>query len=79
MLNSKLQDDTPFENTNLEDDNNFGHLDVKSSSSFKDSEESDEAEKVICPSCNKKFEGNLDWIMEKHLPKCLQKMEQQKK
>ena len=78
MLNSKLTEDTPFEDVEVEDTDKFSHLDEKSSSSFKASEESEEAT-VQCPSCNKTFHGNLDWIMEKHLPNCLIKMAEQKK
>ena len=64
-------------------DLDFDHLEKrresKQSTSFYESGSSEEAEKVQCPSCRKFFEGNLQWITEKHLVNCLEKKKSEKK
>jgi hypothetical protein len=66
-----LTDEPQYKEVKIENCNNLDEIDNNSSSSFKDSNSSEEVETVQCPSCNKTFEGNLDWIMEKHLPNCI--------
>ena len=57
----------------------FDHLEQRSqkTESFVESFVS-EGEKVQCPSCLKQFDGNLQWITEKHLAKCIEQVQNQK-